>query len=333
LKLYLHAGTHKTGTTALQAFAAANRKYLKKRGLLYSDYAPLKLKKQDAHHWIAHALAETVDIPMNIDSVKYIVNKWYKKAKLSHKNVLISVEALYRHVLGTGSYSEKRNSYLKRVAEMFRNFDTTIILVFRRPDNYLRSLYQERVMRGIRPLPTFENFLSKPQQGLDYYYNSIIFQEVFSEVKCLIYEDLNRSGNFCTDFFKELEVDVSHLPEVGVVRKSLSPQETQLKNFANAYVDNSKSSKLFLKWMRTPDIKQRVSAAFGNSAYSLWPSHEVRKQFLESRENDLKNLQETFFPGRTALFPTLKEADTLPPVPPLPDNLKKMIFDYFGRTS
>ncbi|MCF7943179.1 MAG: hypothetical protein K9L21_01970 [Spirochaetia bacterium] len=336
MKIYLHAGTHKTGTTAIQFFAAKHRKALLKKGLVYPKAAPIlyRMKQIHAHHWFAHAIAEKNRLQISEKKLKSFAKKWIKTAIQHDANLFISIEALYRHKLGTGSYQEKRKRYLERVSSLFGNAKVIAVLAFRRPDDYLSSYYQNSVIYSYKCLPDFMHFYDeKIPKGLEYYDNASLFQEVFDSITCLVYEDLASSNKFFTHFFAAMDIDVSSLKDVGIWKKGYNVPEIQVKNFANNYISSKKENRRFLSWMRKPQITKTISESYQNSAYSLWPSHEVRRQFLESRENDLKNLQETFFPGRSALFPALRESDTLPPVPPLPDNLKKMIFDYFGRTS
>jgi hypothetical protein len=332
-KLYLHAGTHKTGTTAIQAFAAAHRAELLRQGLLYPSAAPLiyRIKRVQAHHWFAHALAEKSRVLRKIEDVQSYTEKWLKKAHKHDADVLISIEALYRHILGGGSYEIKRTRYLERVADTLRNFDVTAVLVFRRPDVYMRSFYSHRVMHARRALPDFQNFVRKIPKGLRYHKNASLFREAFSEVLCLTYEDLNGRGKFFSNFFTTMGVDASDLNGVGVVRKSLSAPETLVKNFANQYLETRRNSKAFLRWMRRPDVAGRIREYYGDGQYDLWPSHAARREFLDSRQEDIEKLRQDFFPGRDRLFPPLTEGDTAPPVPPLPEELKQMVLEYFGR--
>jgi hypothetical protein len=217
------------------------------------------------------------------------------------------------------------------VGKFLTDFNVNVILVFRRPDDYIRSLYQERVMRAARPLPPFQKFYQKNPKGLEYHLNAKIFKEVFPNLTCLIYEDLTVENGFFTNFFRTMGVDVSDLNSVGVVRKSLSPAETMVKNFANRYLENRDAGKIFLRWMRKPQIAERIKAAYGDTEYDLWPSHAARQEFCESRQEDLEKLRRNFFPDRELLFPQLTEDETAPPVPPLPEKLQRMVLDYFGR--
>lgn len=334
ITLYLHAGTHKTGTTAIQSFAAVHKRALLRRGLLYPGFyqlISLIRNNQIAHHWFAHAIADKKNIPLSAESIPNLTGKWLHKAVKNNADLFISAEALYRHVLGGGSYEEKRKRYLRRVAGFLEDFDVHVILVFRRPDDYIRSLYQERVMRAAKPLPGFRKFYQSGQQGLEYSLNARLMKEVFPRMSCLIYEDLYNSDNFFGPFFNVMHVDVTDLDGVGVVRKSLSPAETRVKNFANRFLENRDQAKLFLRWMRKPKAAARIQEAYGDTEYDLWPGHEARKKFLDSREEDIENLRREFFPDRERLFPPLEKDETLPRAPELPEDLKKMIRGHFGK--
>ena len=333
--LYLHAGTHKTGTTSIQAFAAKNRPALFKKGLLYPKAAPLiyRLKGIHAHHWFAHALAGKSPLPITVNSVKSYTEKWFNQALKHNADVFISIEALYRHRLGDGSYSDNRKNYLKKVEEILNKFNVIVILVFRRPDDYVRSLYQGQIMDSTKSLQEFKYYYNGNPKRVRYYQNAAIFKEIFKDVRCLIYEDLATSGQFFNDFFNVIGMDISDLDTVGVLRKSFSVPETLLKNYANQYLSNRRENKRFLRWMKSPGVTEQIQKVYGNKEYDLWPSHSARKEFIISREKDLKKLSKTFFSERTQLFPPLKEGDTAPVVPELPEELKKMVLGYFGRNS
>ena len=202
-KLYLHAGTHKTGTTAIQSFSSLHRADLERRGLIYPGYSPIVKKKQEAHHWLAHALAENESVPLPAETVPLLARRWLKKARRKHSDVFVSAEAIYRHVIGAGTYAENRKRYLVRLAESLDGFEVTVILVYRRPDDYIRSIFQERVNRSAHPIPDFEKYYQSGQPGLQYHLNATLFKEVFPSLICLIYEDLIASEDFFSQFFTD----------------------------------------------------------------------------------------------------------------------------------
>lgn len=336
--LYLHAGTHKTGTTAIQAFARKHRRRLKRRGLLYPGYARYLLQHPryvlsppEGHHWFAHAVAETGKVPLSNGDADELAERWRHQALRARADVLLSAEAVYRHVLGTGSYADRRKRYLARLKETLGEFDVVTLLVYRRPDDYLRSFYQERVMRATAPLPPFSTYSASEPPGLRYHENARLFADTLGTVWALTYEDLTASNGFFGDFFSSIGVDVTDLRPVGVVRKSLTPTETRVKNFANKHIRDRDHGKAFLRWLRSGPIQRRIREAYGDTDYDLWPDHEAREAFLQSRAEDLEKLRADFFPERECLFPPLDPAETPPEVPELPGELKRLVLDYFGK--
>ena len=56
LKVVLHIGRHKTGTSSVQRYLSKNREALKRDGVLYPDLGILSGRIEIAHHELAHAL-------------------------------------------------------------------------------------------------------------------------------------------------------------------------------------------------------------------------------------------------------------------------------------
>ncbi|MFW6247758.1 MAG: hypothetical protein ACOC3H_01405 [bacterium] len=328
--LYLHVGSHKTGTTAIQSFACQHRIDLLKQGLLYPDYPPVVERTNDAHHWFAHALAGDANLPLSPDRVPDLVDHWLRLATREEADVLVSAEALYRHVLGKGSYRDRRNAYLERLAETLHGFNVVPILVFRRPDDYIRSLYQERVMRAAQPYPEFSRFIASKHAGLRYRENADLIRDHFPRLRVYTYEELSDGRRLVQAFFETLGHNVSARRSSGVVRKSLTPQETRVKNYANRFLADRDASKRFVKWLHTGRVRRKIARAYPRQSYDLWTSHDQRVSFLEARQDDLAALKREYFPERETLFPPLLRGDTSPHVPEVPDKVRRMVDKYFA---
>lgn len=326
-KLILHAGTHKTGTTAIQAFAARNRAALLNRGLLYPSYAPLTFPTQDGHHLFAHAIAQTPGCP-SLDDVRTLVRHWHAAASESDSTVLVSAEALYRHRLGDGSTHQRRHAYLRRVSEMLDAFDVELVLVFRRPDDFVRSMYQEHIAspRTRRSLPSLHAWATAPDRfQLHYHESAQIFQSIFPKTRILLYEDLIGGNGLYENFFSSIGCDISGIPTPGRIRAGLPATHVVAKNYANSFLSGVHSHQKFLKWLESSEVSHAFDEAFGGTRFDLWRSHEERERFLESRAEDIEQLRRDFFPDRPSLFPPLRPQDTAPPVPDLPIRIKDLI--------
>lgn len=327
-KLFLHAGTYKTGTTALQQFAHANRGELLQRGLFYADYGDDPLTLRFGHHEFAYALADNE--PETFRRLARIVDYWRRVSDSEGVPVLFSAETLFlRRLKGSPTYWQGRSDYMKRLADLLSPFDVEVVLVYRRPDNFARSLYQERVASGIKRLPPFHEWLAKGDPMLEYSRNATIIQEAFSCGSHYTYEEMASGGRLYRDFFNHMGVSISGLEVPDMVRKSLTPAETVIKNSANDHIGRVQQGRRFVKWMKDEGLGRRLEE-MSSTALDLWSSPQERANFLASRGEDVATLKSRFFPdrGADALFPEF--ADEGPyEVPELTPEIQAKIREFF----
>jgi len=317
-KLILHAGTQKTGTTAIQAFAARHRAALARRGTLYPDLTPIGIEHAYPQHRFAHALADRRALTA-ADATR-VAGLWAEAAAQRGATVLLSAEPLYRYGLreaGTGGgWRAARARYLDRLALALAPFEVETVLVFRRPDDYVRSLYQENVMRANLPKwPSFAAFRAHALDGpLRYAENAALFAERFPRLTCLVYEDLPAGRDFAAAFFAAIGIDAAGLAPVGVVRASLSPAETRVKIFLNPAASGDGRNGQLVKWIRSPAVAALTAERLGPGPFGLWESPAERAAFLEAAAPEMERLRTQAFPGRATLFPPSRDA-MAPPAP------------------
>ena len=330
-KLYLHMGTHKTGTTALQVFSVANREVLRRHGLLYPDFSPFLSRLKDGHHSWAHAFTYQ---PTRLSNVQAhaLVGYWQTEAIEHNLSVIVSAEAMYRHVIGQGDYRIKRKRYLNALKKVLSSFDVVPIVVFRRPDDYIRSLYQESVANASSQLklPAFADYVANPPVGVNYRANANVINQVFGTIRVLLYEDLTASeGSLGESFYRALGYSLEGHTPTERVRNSLTPVETVIKNAVNQHFSSREQSQAFIKALREPEMQALIQQAYPESRYDLWPDQASREVFLTSREEDLVKLRKRYLPDRKALFPPLKivEGEAITAVPPPPEFLMQQVMN------
>src|SRR6056297_317135 len=326
-KLILHAGLHKTGTTAIQAFAAKNREALLKQGLLYPDYSPVLSKQYEAHHDFAHTIAGQGK-RLSLSEVRQLANRWAETADTANLTVLLSSESISRHVdrKAAGTWKDKRRAYLKNLADVLFNFDITVLVVLRRQDDYVKSLFQEQVMKntpaGRQPFSAFLKNFEKNNLQKRFYENLLLFEEISPSIKVLIYEDLIKDGQLSANFFSSLEVNPRDMAQIGIVRKSLSATETILKIFLNQAIHSKKQNREVLDCIRSPEVQSLLDRYYPNKNYDLWENHQDRKRFLDRFEEENKKIRQRYFPQRQdQLFPSIQDS-TNPKISKLPEALK-----------
>lgn len=329
-KLYLHAGTYKTGTTALQRFAHANRKALLARGVFYADYGDDPLTLRFGHHDFAYSLADN-----NVDTferLSKIVQYWHSVARAEGVPVLFSAETLFlRRLEGSASYWRAREDYMQRLAELLAPFDVEVILVYRRPDNFARSLYQERVASGINRLPEFPEWLAHGDPMLEYCKNACLIERPFSQSSHFIYEELTQGAGLYESFFNHLGASISGLDIPHIVRKSLTPAETVIKNYANDYISTVRQGRRFVAWMKEDGLGEELEGCHA-FPLDLWESDRAREDFLADRQDDIEELRRRYFPDRQGpgLFPEFISSG-VSEVPQISPTLRRKIQEYFTR--
>lgn len=330
-KLFLHLGTHKTGTTALQAFSVANRDVLRRHGLLYPDFSPFLSGPKDGHHAWAHAFSSK-PTRLSQTEARALVGYWETEAVEHNLSVMVSAEAMYRHVIGQGPYRVRRRRYLTVLKQALRCFDVVPVVVFRRPDDYVRSLYQEAVANASSPrqLPAFVDYVANPPQGVNYTANANDIHQVFGSIQVLLYEELTASEESLGEsLYRALGYPLEGHTPTERVRTSLTPVETVIKNTVNQHFSSRKQSHAFIEALREPGMQALIHQAYPAARYDLWPDPASREAFLASRESDLAKLRKRYLPDRKVLFPPFDVADaqTVAAMPSPPDALMSQVMN------
>jgi hypothetical protein len=214
--LFLHIGSRKTGTTALQEFFAANRTIMKKQGILYPDDGGT------AHHRLAQSLLQDEGnpwwFPKNIGDSAHEWKVLLRKLKASRN--LISSEFFFRC---------KRRHILK-IYDYTRAFDVKIVAYLRRQDEVIQSEYNQKVKggpRGVNKL-TFDSFLSPKVDNWLFHYDKVLDQwaDIFGKGNIIVrpYEKNQfYHGNIFEDFFHFI-LDSEITPDFTVIKDDPNPR-------------------------------------------------------------------------------------------------------------
>ncbi len=330
-KLWLHAGFHKTGTTAIQEYCAAAHRELRSKGVLYPRFRRRWFRVDKSHHFLAHHAAGREDL-ISSDAVSTLLQQWRDTAEKRHLTVLLSAEPVCRHVRGSrkqgSSVAERQLDYLSHLSRLLKDFQVQPILVLRRQDDFVRSFYQEAVARGTNRTASmsFADFRRKIGTERARFLPVIKrFESVFGTVRLLVYEDLCRQG-LMQSFFRALGIEVTPLSK-RVVRASLSVQQTLIKRSLNVVVRDRVQNQQLVRWLQTPIVRERV-AHWMPQALDLWASVEERQAFLDQFREENLALCDRLGSGRDQLFPDW-EPDKVAEKQPVPStaDLEAMVRD------
>lgn len=205
MKLILHIGTHKTGTTALQRFLYANRERLAAHGFHYAT--PPHLQE-------ANLIANALNVGKNRAGCDFFAKHLECARRSGAHTILASAENFYAmSVLAAMQRREVCTKAVERDHSLIETLQSLvpgsigvskIVCYFRRPDRYAESLYSQHVKRGIIFDGTFEEFLPIIKPALFYDKHMSAWSDAFGESNCIVrlYEPVR--ADVVSDFVREV---------------------------------------------------------------------------------------------------------------------------------
>ena len=300
MKLILHIGFRKTGTTAVQNYLRDNKTFLNSKCIYVPDF------KSSNNYEIALAC----DLDMNLEY-------YHPKHKIEGKKDLLNFSKKFFHSL-TQDISKKKNQYhttiissedlslvytpesincLKNnLLEIFS--EVTIIAYLRRQDKYIISNLSTSLKNGY--LLNYNNILYYKFDDLDY--NKILnnWGAIFKNSEFYIRAYDNKSlcnNNIINDFCKLIKIPY-FANELKNVNKSLSLIAMQYLNIFNLYFKGIKDEKLKNKIRN--DLIDILENQYCGDKYS--PSSYELKKVLKLFEKSNKLLTHNYFQD-AAIFP------------------------------
>ncbi len=138
IKLLIHAGTPKTGSTTLQQAMYTNRDRLLEKGILYPDLE-IWQGKAKKHQWLVNYL-----ITNNKEGLRSRFHELHEMAiKLNATMVVLSTEGIYNHWF---DYSPEARDLLGELTDFF---NVSIWCFFRMPVTFAVSLYGQSVKNPV----------------------------------------------------------------------------------------------------------------------------------------------------------------------------------------
>ena len=185
LKLIIHAGTPKTGTTSLQTYLDKNQRKLRGKGILYPhNFEKSENPTAPKHQWFEKNLV-TVHLEHFLENFKNIISQ----VKKDTHTIILSSEGIYNY---WWDFPDESKDIL---CELSKLFDTEVWIWFREPLAFIESYYKQCIRN-----PQIEN---NPCYGKDLSFAEMLDIEWFSQ-------HLNYQGfvNECRSIFGKNNVSV-----------------------------------------------------------------------------------------------------------------------------
>lgn len=271
LKVIIHIGTHKTGTTSLQRFLASNEELLEQQGrILYPNIG--RNKRKGYHHplfKLLYAGEFTAYQEMAASILREAENR-------SCHTVLLSSEVLSRATL--------TDEILREIHQSFQHCEVSILVYFRQQDSYLQSIYAEKVKRGRLAAP--ETILDIDTDYLNYFKFTERYARVFGEHAMMVRSfDREKGPKLYQHFLSALHISEHSAFHYPVKRANVSYPNRLLE--ALRLTNRWKLVRFFMK--RKAVLKFARTLAKRYPTYMNTPillseqqAEEVRARFAES---------------------------------------------------
>jgi len=280
IKLLIHIGLHKTGTSAIQSFLLDNRAALLDQGLLY----PLDLEEWGNHNPLAWHLMDPRYMPTHGDFYRELSTPahWQKL----HKEA--SERQTDRVILSGEDFS--LISRPQQLAELLERYDTRIIVYLRRQDQYLQSIYNQDVKNyEFMRCERFEEFV------LDHRLAEILHYDIFLErwgaafgkenIDVAIYDRRHLRHGLIPDFASRAGIDLREGMPVRheAVNTRLPDGALEVKRILNRLKVNEPQHRILLDaLMNTPLAQHRSESVLAeHSMMSMHRQREFLQQFRQ----------------------------------------------------
>lgn len=294
--LYLHIGTPKTATTAIQNFCWDNREELEKQGYCYPlfEYRFFNVQKyRNAHFLVGRIKDENGN--RQYDQEQEIVREGIGKILSlfeKYDNIILSDEGIWNR-----GFFQDTNCW-ERLKEGFKGRDIAIkvIVYLRRQDDFLFSWWNQQVKEGMlgSSVLSWEEVVEKlPYIKLDYYdiltrISAYIGKENIT-VRLFDKEHF-AGGTIQADFLEtvHLEYTEDYRILVPMQNPSLTKNNLEIKRILNRMPDLNKQKNDYFRKVLT-----QLSDENPEEGRSSMFSQEENKEFLEQfREGNAKIVKE-----------------------------------------
>jgi len=316
MRLILHIGQSKTGTSALQSFLFFNKQALLNDGFLYPDYylkeKPLLTRE---HNAFAETLASLPRYP-NFTVEEYI-EQFHKQIKY-HKphTVILSAESFFGapqiwRLDDTNDFYSAYEKKLKALKAFTDQFDTHLIGYFRSPEDWMEVSVSHLIryygLFGKHIDQSDENIVSLLSPHVDLSRLLELWGDIIQPQKMSVFpyeKDVLKDSDIINDFCGKAGLDLSKLSKEKAsskrVHASLDRRYVELKKMLNTKTRKKTEERVIIECLdilnsqlpeieryRLPvDLKKKIQVDF--KPYHIWLQENYSKggkPFFSSKVN------------------------------------------------
>jgi len=271
IKLIIHAGTPKTGTTSLQTYLDKKQRKLRGKGILYPhNLGKLQNPSAPKHQWFEKNLV-TANVESFLENFKNIISQ----VKKDTHTIILSSEGIYNY---WWDFPDESKDILSELSKLF---DIEIWVWFREPLVFIESYYKQCIRNPrIASNPCYGKDLSFAEMlNIDWFSQHLNYQGFVSECQTLFGKNnvsvFKYEGDVVQEVMQKLGLATPHDNPTPRENKSLNCASIELLRTINHYDIKAKDKALLM-----PHLKE-INGILENYANDTLVDEESRKRVLK----------------------------------------------------
>jgi hypothetical protein len=271
LKLIIHAGTPKTGTTSLQTYLDKKQRKLRGKGILYPhNIGAVQNPTAPKHHWFEKNLV-SVHVDYFLENFKNVISQ----VKDDTHTIILSSEGIYNY---WWDFPDESKVILGELSDLF---DTEIWVWFREPLEFIEGYYKQCIRNPqIENNPCYGKDLSFAEmlsigwfsQHLNYQGFVSECQTVFGQNKVSVFE---YQGDVVQEVIQKLGLATPHDNPTPRQNISLNKASISLLRTVNQYDMKAKDKERLM-----PHLK-KINEIFDDYESTSLIDDESRKRVMK----------------------------------------------------
>ncbi|MCK5810017.1 MAG: hypothetical protein KAH00_02960 [Cocleimonas sp.] len=270
LKIILHAGTPKTGTTSLQTYLEKRQRKLRGKGILYPhNLEKLQNPTAPKHQWFEKNLV-TIHLENFLENFKNII----AQVKKDTHTIILSSEGIYNY---WWDFPEESKKILSQLSSLF---DLEVWVWFREPLAFIESYYKQCIRN-----PQIENNrcygkdLSFAEMlEIDWFTQHLNYQGFVTECQAVFGKNnvsvFQYEGDVVQEVIQKLGLATPHDNPTPRQNKSLNSASIKLLRMINNYNMKAKDKECLM-----PHLK-KINGILGNYVNESLLDADAKKRVL-----------------------------------------------------
>lgn len=218
MRLILHIGMQKTGTTSIQKALFQNRELLARHGVVYPEVPESDWNKV-SHYNCFRGYFGSVPDPVGLQGQVTIRDQFIESLKgLDARTAIISAECLsawpapMREEESLEDYWQRKAEIIGEIRKDLSPFDVTVVVTLREKASFLKSLFKQYLKMTKAWYISIEQelaeFLIRERHEVDYNGQMDAWRQHFDDVVAVDYDRKSGHDAFVNDFMQRIGIEI-----------------------------------------------------------------------------------------------------------------------------